>query len=64
MIPRDGPGITGTPQDAVCDRLIERYQHFTEKERQLRAEGKEAEAEGAHRYATWVIRAYAAEAKG
>lgn len=60
---RDGPGITETPQDAVCARLLQRYEHFTRKEQKLRKRGDDVSAEGAHYYATLVLRAYAAETR-
>lgn len=60
---RDGPGITRNPQDAVCEKLLERYEHFTEKERALRFKGEDVAAEGAHFYATLILRAYAAETR-
>ncbi len=63
MINRDGPGITETPQDAVCARLLAAYERFVAKERQLREKGDEVAAEGAHYYATLVLRAYAAETR-
>lgn len=56
-------GPRSDAQEAVLEVLIERYAYFTERERLLRAENRVTEAEGAHRYATWVIRAYAAESK-
>lgn len=62
--PRDGPGITGTtPQDAVCAVLLERYEYFTRKEQRARKKGDDVNAEGAHYYATLVLRAYAAETR-
>ena len=73
MTERDGPGITpprrivvsggSDAREAVCETLIERYAYFINEERALRAENRVAEAEGAHFYATLVIRAYAAESR-
>lgn len=54
-----------TPADArenCLDWLAEAYERFAVREQELRNQrGKEAEAEGAHRYALWVLRAYEAE---
>lgn len=37
------------------------WDHWTTEERIMRAEGRLAEAEGAHQYALWIVRAYKAE---
>lgn len=54
-----------TPADArenVLDRYADAYERFATREQELRGQrGKEAEAECAHRYALWVLRAYTAE---
>lgn len=48
-------------RQACLRRLAEAHDRFAELEQVKWAEGNEAEAEGAHRYANWVLRAYRAE---
>ena len=55
--------IVHDPREAVLDRLGEAYERFALREQTLRGEGKVAEAEGAHRYALWILRAYEAESR-
>lgn len=49
------------PRTEVLLRLPEAHDHFVFTERQAWKEKHEAEAEGAHRIATWIMRAYAGE---
>jgi hypothetical protein len=42
-------------------RYAEAHEHFAEEEQLLVDEGRYSEAEGAHAYALWCLRAYAAE---
>ena len=51
-------------QERVLRRLAERHDHFSEMEQLYRAEGRVAEAEGAHWYALRLLRAYKAEMGG
>ena len=48
-------------QEGVLERLADRHDHFSELELVYRAEGRIAEAEGAHWYALRLLRAYKAE---
>jgi hypothetical protein len=41
--------------------LAERQDHFATEEQLLRGKGEDTAAEGAHKYALWVLRAYRAE---
>lgn len=52
---------TDLARKAVLRQLSEAHDRFAELEQVKWAEGNEAEAEGAHRYANWVLRAYRAE---
>ena len=61
MKPRKARTSESPAREAVLDRLAERYEHFALKEQVARGEGNHAIAEGAHRYALWVLRAYEAE---
>lgn len=48
-------------QAAVLLQLAIAHERFTEQERVLAAEGRVAEAEGAHKIALRLVRAYKAE---
>ena len=48
-------------REAVLKQLATAYDRFCETEQVLVAEGKYAEAEGAHQFAIWLLRAYKAE---
>lgn len=47
---------------AVLRVLAERADHFAEMEQLLVQEGKYADAEGAHKFGMWCLRAYKGEA--
>ena len=49
------------PRTAVLDRLSRAHTRFLISERRAWRNGSRAEAEGAHRVALWILRAYAAE---
>jgi hypothetical protein len=53
--------ITTAAREAVLDRLGAAYEKFCELEQTLVHEGRYADAEGAHQYGMWVLRAYTAE---
>jgi hypothetical protein len=42
-------------------QLAQAHDRFSEMEQILRAQGDTVDAEGAHRYALWTLRAYRAE---
>ena len=50
-------------REAVLDRLATAFEKFATKEQEHRSNGDPVKAEGAHRYAQWVLRAYQAEAE-
>ena len=53
-----------TPAEArenALDRYATAYEFFATKEQEHRGNGDLVKAEGAHRYALWVLRAYTAE---
>jgi hypothetical protein len=67
-VKRDGPGLTPPtpaidPREAVLERLAERYEHFALEEQEVRGRGYVADAEVAHKYALWLLRAYEAESR-
>ena len=55
------PVTPSDARDAVLDRYAEAYERFALKEQEHRGNGDVVKAEGAHRYALWVLRAYEAE---
>lgn len=52
---------THDPKEAVLEQLAARYEYFAELEQTLVAEGKYTEAQGAHAYGQFCVRAYKAE---
>jgi len=52
---------TVEPRDAALAILERQHTHFVLTERKAWKAGNSAEAEGAHRVAIWLLRAYAAE---
>ena len=62
MSERSGPGIIGSEaRRNVLRVLVDRHNHFANEEQLLRGTGEDIAAEGAHRYALLVLRAYRAE---
>ena len=55
------PSTVQDARDNVLDRLAERYEHFAEAEQAARGRNDPVEAEGSHRYALLILRAYQAE---
>jgi hypothetical protein len=49
------------PQLAVLRQLASAYDRFCETEQVYVSEGRYAEAQGAHQFAVWILRAYQAE---
>ena len=48
-------------REAVLAAIADAHDRFSEKEQIYTASGQHPEAEGAHRYALWCLRAYRAE---
>lgn len=55
------PSAVSDARDNALDRYAEAYERFATKEQEHRGNGDVVKAEGAHRYALWVLRAYTAE---
>lgn len=53
--------LAAEARQAVLRRLAERQDYFATEEQLLRAKGEVTAAEGAHKYALWVLRAYRVE---
>jgi hypothetical protein len=57
------PKTGSEAREACLDLYAERYEWFALREQEARGAGNHAIAEGAHRYALWVLRAYEAESR-
>lgn len=53
--------VASDAQLAVLRQLAAAYDRFCELEQVYVAEGRYADAEGAHQFAMWILRAYKAE---